>query len=292
MDKKIVIPIDRARHGKRIKYILSREMGFSSTLLKRIKRSGGILLSGEEVSVLREVYEGQELVITVPERTAKEILPMDIPIHILYEDEDIILVNKPRSMPTHPSPKHEADTLANALMHYFGKADFTFHAITRLDRDTSGVVLLAKNALSAKILSDWVQERNIEKEYVAVVCGEIEPKEGVISAPIKKREDSAGLQKVAPDGKEAVTEYRVEKSENGLSMVTLFPKTGRTHQLRVHMSHMGTPIYGDDLYGAPQKEEKTRLHARCIRFYHPMTKEPICVEAPLPEDMKAFFDSI
>ncbi len=289
MDKKIVIPIDRTRHGKRIKYILSREMGFSSTLLKRIKRSGGILLNGEDVSVLREVYEGQELVVTVPERGAKEIVPVELPLSVLYEDEDIIAVNKPRNMPTHPSPGHEDDTLANALAYYF-EENVTFHAITRLDRDTSGVVLLAKNALSAKLLSDFMQSGAIKKEYVAILTGVLQPEAGVICAPIKKREDSAGLRCVAEDGKEAVTEYRTEHKKDGLSVVTLFPKTGRTHQLRVHMSHMGCPIFGDDLYGAPQEHEKIRLHAKRIQFLHPMTKKPMGLEAPLPEDMKVLFN--
>ena len=284
MDKKIVIPITRELHGKRIKYILSFEMGISSTLLKRIKRSGGILLNGEEVSVIREVYEGQELMVTVPERTGKEIIPANLSLDILYEDEDMIAVNKPRNMPTHPSPGHHTDTLLNALAHYF-EGRVRVHAITRLDRDTSGVVLLAKNALSAKILTDEIQAGEIGKEYVAIINGCPEKKEGKISAPIKKREDSAGLQCISPDGKEAVSEYRVEQTENGLSMVSLFPKTGRTHQLRVHMSHLGCPIFGDDLYGAPQGKERIRLHCKKISFLHPIRKEKMEISAPMPEDM-------
>lgn len=291
MEKKIIVKIDKVLHGRDIKYILHNHMELSSTLVKRLKRTdNGILLNGEAVNVLRTVCAGDELVLTFYDESSDNIVPKNIPICILYEDEDIIAVNKPRSMPTHPSFNHYEDTLANGIMYYFRDKDFTFRAITRLDRDTSGVVLVAKNPLSAQILSDDMKNKKINKEYIAVVNGVPEPLYGTVSAPIKRRESSVMLRCVAPDGRDAITEYEVEKAFGGLSLVKLRPVTGRTHQLRVHMSFIGTPIYGDDLYGASQMEEETRLHCRRISFFHPMTKEKITVTAPIPDDIKILIE--
>lgn len=291
MEKNIIVKIDKVLHGRDIKYILHNHMELSSTLVKRLKRTdNGILLNGEAVNVLRTVCAGDELVLTFYDESSDNIVPKNIPICILYEDEDIIAVNKPRSMPTHPSFNHYEDTLANGIMYYFRDKDFTFRAITRLDRDTSGVVLVAKNPLSAQILSDDMKNKKINKEYIAVVNGVPEPLYGTVSAPIKRRESSVMLRCVAPDGREAITEYEVEKAFGGLSLVKLRPVTGRTHQLRVHMSFIGTPIYGDDLYGASQMEEETRLHCRRISFFHPMTKEKITVTAPIPDDIKILIE--
>lgn len=291
MEKNIIVKIDKVLHGRDIKYILHNHMELSSTLVKRLKRTdNGILLNGEAVNVLRTVCAGDELVLTFCDGSSDNIVPKNIPICILYEDEDIIAVNKPRSMPTHPSFNHYEDTLANGIMYYFRDKDFTFRAITRLDRDTSGVVLVAKNPLSAQILSDDMKNKKINKEYIAVVNGVPEPLYGTVSAPIKRRESSVMLRCVAPDGREAITEYEVEKAFGGLSLVKLRPVTGRTHQLRVHMSFIGTPIYGDDLYGASQMEEETRLHCRRISFFHPMTKEKITVTAPIPDDIKILIE--
>ncbi|MBR2878602.1 MAG: RluA family pseudouridine synthase, partial [Clostridia bacterium] len=163
--------------------------------------------------------------------------------------------------------------------------NFTFRAITRLVRDTSGVVLIAKNPLSAANLSDDMKSGRIKKEYAAVTCGVPNPPKGRIDAPIKRLRESVILRCVSADGKEAVTDYETISVSGGLSLVRLYPLTGRTHQLRVHLSHIGTPIYGDDLYGAPQKNESTRLHCRKITFIHPHTKSETVLEAPLPQDM-------
>ena len=286
MNKKITVKIDKDLNGCDIKSILRNHIRLSSTLLKRLKRTdNGILLNGEAVNVLRTVCAGDELVLTLCDENSDNIVPKNISICILYEDEDIIAVNKPRSMPTHPSHNHYEDTLANGIMYYFKDMEFTFRAITRLDRDTSGVVLVAKNPLSAQILSDEMKNKRIHKEYIAVVNGVPELRCGTISVPIKRRENSVMLRCAAPDGREAITEYEVEKTFGGLSLVRLRPVTGRTHQLRVHMSYMNTPIYGDDLYGAPQKNEQTRLHCNKISFYHPLTKEKITVTAPIPKDI-------
>ena len=291
MDKKISLKIDITLDGKEIKHILRNDMGLSASIIKGLKKSeDGIMLNGERVFVDRRVKCDDKLVISITDGQSENIVPVNIPLNILYEDGEIIAVNKPGTMPTHPSQNHYYDTLANGIMYYFGDADFTFRAITRLDRETSGVVIIAKNPLSAQILGNQMKNKEIQKEYIAVVNGVPEPKSGVIDAPIKRKEQSVMLRCVALDGKEATTEYGVEKECKGFSLVRLNPLTGRTHQLRVHMSYIGTPIYGDDLYGASQKNERTRLHCRSVTFLHPVTKEKVKVEAPMPFDMEKMFE--
>lgn len=291
MIKKLDLKIDYDLSGCKIKYILRNHIGLSASIIKSLKRTeDGIILNGERVFVDRVVKFGDDLSISIHDRQSKHIVPVYIPIDILYEDDDILAVNKPHSMPTHPSQNHYEDTLANGIMYYFQNTDFTFRAITRLDRDTSGVVIVAKNPFSAQILGEDMKNKKMNKEYIAVVNGTPNPEKGRISAPIKRREKSVMLRCIAPDGKEAITDYFVEKTYNGLSFVKLHPLTGRTHQLRVHMSYIGTPIYGDDLYGAPQKNERTRLHCREVRFLHPVKRTEVVITAPLPKDISKMFD--
>ena len=286
MKKEIKIVIDKDLADKRIEHILKKKAGLSETLIRRLKRTeGGILLNGNPAKVIEKVYYGDVVKVTVTEKSSQNIVPEKISLDIIYEDEDILAINKPRSMPTHPSKGHRDDTLANGVIYYLGK-DSKFHVITRLDRDTSGVVLIAKNSVSAAFLTDEMKNGRIQKEYIAVINGVLNPQDGIISAPIKKKNESGILRCVSSDGKEAVTKYRTVKIQDGISLVNLFPVTGRTHQLRVHMSYMNCPIYGDSLYGAEQKGERTLLHCKKISFTHPVTKKNISITAPLCEDIK------
>ena len=286
MKKEIEITIEKESDGKKIEHVLKVKAGLSETLIRRLKRTeGGILLNGNPAKVIEKVSFGDVVKVTVTEKGSENIIPAKILLDIIYEDEDILAVNKPRSMPTHPSKGHRDDTLANGVIYYLGKGS-KFHVITRLDRDTSGVVLIAKNSVSAAFLTDEMKNGRIQKEYIAVINGVLNPKDGIISAPIKKKNESGILRCISSDGKEAVTKYRTVKIQDGISLVNLFPVTGRTHQLRVHMSYMNCPIYGDSLYGAVQKGEKTLLHCRKISFTHPTTKKNISITAPLCEDIK------
>lgn len=286
MNKRITLIIDSKSESKPLKNILVG-MGLSTTIIRRLKKSDdGIMLNGRKAYTNATVHAGDELTVTICDEPSENIVPKDIPMDILYEDEDIIAVNKPRDMPTHPSMKHYEDSLANAVMYYFRNQNFTFRVVTRLDRDTSGVVLIAKNHLTAQKLNDDIKNQKVKKEYIAVVNGVPAPPNDRICAPIRRLEESVILRCVAADGKEAITDYTTEKSANGLSLVRLYPLTGRTHQLRVHLSYIGVPIYGDDLYGAPQVGEKTRLHCAKISFTHPASGEKIVIEAPTPNDMK------
>lgn len=284
--KTIIINIDEKLNKKRVGYVLERHTGLSSTLVKRLKRiENAVTLNGKSVTMVDTVNIGDVLVVEIHDRKSQNILPVDIPLDILYEDEDIIAVNKPRSMPTHPSHNHRRDTLANGIMYHLKGKCTAFHAITRLDRDTSGVVLVAKNAFTAKLLTDDIQVGRIHKEYFAVLDGVPIEKSGTISAPIARIRQNSMLRHVSSDGKKAITQYEVEKKNNRFSLVRLIPMTGRTHQLRVHMSYIGTPIYGDGLYSAAQEGERTRLHCCKVSFCHPINKQQLTIVAPIPEDM-------
>ena len=285
MDRRLEIKIDSTLSGKTIKEILKNRFKISTAILTELKETpDGILLNSEKVFVNIKAEEGSCLVVNMKDKRS-DIDGKNIPLDIIFEDEDIIVVNKGRGMPIHPSLNHYDDTLANALMYYFSDENFTFRVITRLDKDTSGVVLLAKNPLSGAILSEEMKNGNIEKEYIALVNGTPSPCRGRIDAPIKRKSDSVILRCVAPDGKEAVTEYETIKEKGDLSLLKLHPKTGRTHQIRVHLSYIGHPIYGDDLYGAKQREEKVRLHCGKISFRHPITGESLSLSAEIPSDI-------
>lgn len=287
MNKVIKLTINSSQNGKTVKYILSVCLGISGAIITQLKKADdGIMLNGERVFVTHKVKAGDKLVISIYDENS-DICASDLPLQILYEDEDIIALNKPRNMPTHPSRNHYDDTLANALMYYYRDEKFTFRAVTRLDRDTSGVVLVAKNPLSGAILSESMKKGEISKEYVALTDGAPEKESGRINAPIKRLAESIITRGVAPDGKEAITDYEVIWKTGKKAFVRLLPITGRTHQLRVHMSYIAAPICGDSLYGNAEKGEQTLLHCAKLSFIHPITKKEMTVEAPLPEDIKA-----
>ena len=272
--------------GRQIKYILRQNLGVSAAVLTRLKKSSdGIKLNGKAAFATHRVNCGDVIEITLSDERSPNIVASDIPLNIIYEDDDMLVVNKPHSMPTHPSQNHHDDTLANAVMGYYKDADFTFRVITRLDRDTSGVVVIAKNKISASHLTNQMTQGGIKKEYVALCHGCPENQSGTICAPIARKAGSAILREVSPSGKHAETEYEVLQKRGELSYVRLFPLTGRTHQIRVHLSHIGTPIYGDDLYGSCIVGERVRLHCRSISLVHPIKGEELTFEAPVPCDM-------
>lgn len=271
--------------GFDIKRVLKDYFGMSERLIINLKKSNGIQLNGVCEFVIKTVREGDLLEISLPDAPSENIIPNDIPLDILYEDEDILAVNKPSGMPTHPSIRHFEGTLANAVCFYFRNTPFTFRAITRLDRYTSGVVLIAKNALSAHLLSQSMRRGEIHKKYAAVCVGTPCPSCGTISAPIKRETDGIIKRCIAPDGKPAISDYETVETYGNLSLVRLFPRTGRTHQLRLHLAHIGTPIYGDFLYGHEIPRERTRLHCLSVTLLHPFSRKPVTISAPLPDDM-------
>ncbi len=259
------------------------------------KRDDGIMLNGTRVTVRAVLKEGDELVLSRGDIASSEgVIPVDLPLEILYEDDDIIALNKPPFMPTHPSHEHQSDTLANALAFYFKNkgVNFVFRAVNRLDRDTSGIVLVAKNKNSAFLLARQISEFQVTKRYIALACGEIFGK-GEIEGNIRRIEDGKMNRGVFPDGQYALTEYEALCFKNDISTLLVTPKTGRTHQIRVHLSHIGRPILGDTLYGDEGGSElisRQALHAYSLTFSHPTSNKKITVTAPIPNDMAALTD--
>lgn len=284
--REFILTVGNDFQGHDIKFILTNYWGFSGSLITSLKKGNCILLNGKKEFVNKVVALGDVLKISLPELNSDNIVPNPIPLSILYEDEDILLVNKPADMPTHPSIGHFEGTLANAVMHYYRHIPFTFRAVTRLDRDTSGVVLIAKHMVAADRLSKALIKGELTKEYIAVCVGIPTPKCGTIDAPIKREKEGIIKRCIDIDGKPSLTDYEVIEENNGLALVKLFPRTGRTHQLRLHLSHIGTPILGDFLYGKEISGERTRLHCHSLCFPHPFSGKVMKITAPLPDDMK------
>lgn len=283
--KTLTLKITDEFENKLIKDILKNYFKLSAGIITRLKKyENGILLNGERATVAKMLKTGDILEINIMDENSKNIEPIEMPLDILYEDEDILAINKLGNMPTHPSIKHHGDTLANGVMHYYKDKSFTFRAITRLDRETSGIVLIAKNQLSAKMLSEQMQNGKISKEYTAITQNKPENESGVIDKPIKRANDTLILRCIANDGKRSITEYKVTGEKNGFYFISLKPITGRTHQIRVHLSSINCPIYADGLYGKEIKNERCRLHCSKITFTHPSNGKAITISAPPPKD--------
>lgn len=277
--KKLEYKVSESSSGIKLGDFL-RKAGLSVTLIKKAK-FGNIYVDGEPATVRRILTDGETVTVVLPEEKSEGILPIDIPLNIAYEDEYVLVVDKPTNMPTHPSKGNSLPTLANAVMAKHG-GDFVFRAITRLDRDTSGLVLIAKDRISAAKLSEAMKAGRFFKRYIALVEGMPNPKSGIINAPIRREQADSIKRIVAPDGKNAITEYKVTKliGENALCDIILH--TGRTHQIRVHFSHIGHPLLGDFLYG---KKSDNGYFLRCCEmiFPHPITEETISINVQKEE---------
>lgn len=282
--RELELRIDKNLSGKTVKELLFEKLFLASNLVTKLKSTKGILVNGECVTVRRVLEEGDVLKVILEDENSQNIIPNNIPLDIIYEDEDLLVVNKPCNMPTHPSFKHYEGTLANAVMYYFRDTNFTFRAVNRLDRDTTGIVVIAKNRYSAGFLNKQIMNRDIKKTYIAICCGNLPKENDIIDAPIKREKESVIKRVVSPDGQRAVSEYWVEDFKDGFSLVRLMPYTGRTHQLRVHMSYINAPIYGDFIYGKEIDGERVRLHCLSMEFKRPSDNKSILLEAPKPKD--------
>lgn len=260
--------------------ILMREylvrIGLSKRRITAVKLSG-IFLNEHPVTVRAKIRSGDKIDIIISDTQSDKIEPIDLDIRVLFEDEDILAVYKPTNMPTHPSRGNSLPTLANGVMAMFS-GNFVFRAITRLDRDTAGIVLIAKNPISASALSALMKRGEIKKTYIARLTGVPTEKRGVIDAPIRREEEGSIKRIVAPDGKRAVTEYEVMELTPDGCICKFSPLTGRTHQIRVHAAHIGCPLKNDFLYG--ERGDST-YDLRCIRleFPHPRTNKKLIIEA-------------
>ncbi len=280
--------------GKTVRDFL-REKDISRTALTDIKFKGGnITVNGTEVRVRRILEKGDILAVTFPEEKRSESIKGElIPLDILYEDEYLLVINKPPGMNTIPSREHSAGSLANAVAGYYEKIGLhsTVHVVTRLDRDTSGVVLIAKYRHIHHLFSRQHQEGNIVRIYEALAGGKFSRREGLIEEPIARKTDSIIEREVNPDGQYACTYFEVIKQYPAFAHVRLRPKTGWTHQIRVHLSHLGHPLLGDDLYGGTVNLiGRQALHCRSISFFHPVLQKNCEFEAPLPADMEELLE--
>ena len=262
---------------------LRRRLGYSSTLLKKAK-AGGLRLNGDPVTVRAVLSADDLLSVSLPSETSEHVVPVRLPLEILYEDGELLAVRKPSGIPTHPARGTGMLTLANIVCAYLGEG-VAFHAVNRLDTDTAGIVLIAKTPLSASLLSEAMRRREIEKCYLALVEGIPEPRQGRIDAPIGRQSEGSQRRIVRPDGRAAVTDYRVREVADGNAVCEVRPRTGRTHQIRVHMAHIGHPLVGDFLYGT-ESPEGYRLLCSELTLRHPTGGELLVIR--LPEHFSAF----
>lgn len=286
--------VTRELSGRTVKSLLRGELGLSSTLIGRLKRTEtGLTANGVRVFTTAVLREGDRLVVDLDaaERAA-HVDPMPMKLDILFEDEHLLVVNKPAPLACIPSSLVPGEpTLAAGLLYHLGEGA-SLHLVNRLDRGTTGAMAAAKNAYVHNLLRERLHTGAFRRTYLAVCTGGPEGEEGRIDLPIGRDPDSAVKRRVDPAGKAAETAYRVLLRNGGLTLVELTPRTGRTHQLRVHMAALGCPLAGDWLYGTEDRELIARpaLHAARLEMVHPVTGDALTLEAPLPEDMRKLLE--
>ena len=264
----------------KIRDYLKNRLGLSTSLIGKVKYDN-VILNGTAVHMRALVKNGDVIEITLPDEESENIEPIDIPIQIIFEDEYLIAVNKPKNMPVHPSRGNHLPTVANAIRAYIGHP-FVFRAVNRLDRDTSGIVLIAKDRICGAKLYQSMKDRAFSKTYLALVEGTPVPERGFINSPIARESEGSIKRIVRGDGKECLTEYEVIKTLcDGTSVLKVTPHTGRTHQIRVHMASIGHPLVNDFLYGT-KGEDTYALHCASLSFPHPISGEIITLNADAP----------
>ena len=292
MNRTIEYLITEKEDGLRIEQFLRRK-GYSGQNLAEIKRMPkSILVNGVHYYMRQTLTAGDILKVIICEtKCSEKIPPVEIPLDIIYEDEDIIVINKPSGMPVHPSMGNHTNTLANALMYYYKNQnkDFVFRCVNRLDKDTTGLTMIAKNSLSAAVLSNAVAKKQLQRQYTAICCGKIDSPL-TIDCPIARLNGSTIERCVDyENGERAVTHCFPLKynPQMDLSLISLVLETGRTHQIRVHMKYIGHPLIGDFVYNPDYRYiQRQSLHSACLEFIHPVTQKKMTLHAPLPPDMK------
>lgn len=282
--------IEEKQSGMTIHSFLRLEKQFSRRILKAVKFDGGkITVNGTEKTVRYVLNTGDYLQVQLPKEERGTIKAVDLPLDIVYEDDAILIINKQPGIATIPSFNHPKKTITNGVLAYYERNNipYTVHIVTRLDRDTSGLLLIAKHRYSHSLLAKAQQEGAVQRYYTAIVEGKFCKKKGKIDANIGRKEGSIIERKVRADGQYAITNYKVMKEMKNMSLVEINLETGRTHQIRVHMAWLGHPLVGDDLYGAcAQLMRRQALHCSKLVFPHPITKKQVEIELPLPTDME------
>lgn len=293
MDDNVVI-VTAEESGERVDALLARHLeGFSRSAVQRLIEGGAVLLGGKAVKKNTLSAAGDRFFVTLPELADIPLVPQDIPLDVVYEDGDVIVVNKPRGLVVHPAPGHPDGTLVNALLYHCGDTlsgiggEKRPGIVHRIDKDTSGLIIAAKNDAAHLALSAQLSDHSLCREYEAVVRGRLREDSGTVDAPIGRhptdRKRMAVTQKAS---RSAVTHWEVIARYGGYTHVRCRLETGRTHQIRVHMAYIGHPLLGDFTYGAPSPDKGLDgqcLHARRLRFVHPTSGELVELETPLPD---------
>ena len=284
MDRVLEYEIPSEYDGANITTVLKQHFKISTNLIKDLKKyKEGIQVNGEHKRVVDLVAKGDILKITIRDTVSENIVPTDIPLDIVYEDEDVLVINKPSNMPTHPSMGNYENSLANGVMYYYKSKgeERVFRAVNRLDKDTSGLMAVAKNSYHR--LSLFTDHENLR------LCGA-----GTVDAPIRRADGSVINRIVAPDGQRAVTHYRVVKRYGEYTLLEMELETGRTHQIRVHMAYIGHPLVGDWLYGMEDHNiaKRQMLHSCYLCFTHPITGQIMEFKDEMAEDMRAFIEKL
>ena len=283
--------VTEAEGGRRLRDILRRSMGVSYSAMKSAKWDGRILLDGEPARVDAVVHAGQTVTMLWPEPLpAYQLRPYDLPLNIPYEDEHLLVVDKIAPLASQSSAGHPDDSLENAVYSYFGCPErFIYRPVNRLDRGTSGLMVIAKTPHAQHRLQQQLHTEAFQRIYLAVTEGTPNPPSGTIDAPIAKEEAASVRRVVCPQGQPSVTHYETLRAAGGRALVRLRLETGRTHQIRVHMKHIGCPVCGDFLYGTelPEVPGRFALHSAELVLCHPFTGETLHITSPLPETLSA-----
>lgn len=264
---------------------------YSGRLVKRAHKDGNIEVNGTKKRLDYKIKLGDKVTLIIEEDNdiSNDILPQDISLRVVYEDEELLVIDKPPLLLVHPTPNHPEGTLANGVAFHFQKQNINapVRLVSRLDRDTSGLVLIAKSSIAHSKLAGQMEKKEVRKKYLAIVEGIPQMVKGTIDVPIGKDDRDQILRVVRPDGLPSITEYSIKETFGEYSLLELELKTGRTHQIRVHLQYIGHPILGDSLYGRRSHLiSRQALHAHRLSLRHPLTEELIELESPLPEDMK------
>lgn len=291
----MIIKVTSGESGARADKLLSDRLeGFTRSYIKKIIDEGALLINGKPSKGSVKLKEGDELSVDIPEPTEPDILPENIPLNIVYEDEHLLVVNKPQGMVVHPAPGNYTGTLVNALMHHCKGELSGINGVLRpgivhrIDKNTSGLLMVAKTNAAHLSLAEQIKEHSFSRRYKTIAYGTFKEEEGTVNAPIgRNKKNREKMCVTTENSKEAVTHYRLLEQFSGCALVECILETGRTHQIRVHMSHIGHPVMGDDVYGI--KKEKFQglcgqlLHAYLLGFVHPATGEYMEFTAPLPQ---------
>ena len=302
MPQTVELTVPAADAGKRLDAWLAAQetLGLTRSAIQQLLEKGAVLRNGSQPKKNDKLSEGDVLAVTVPDPEPAEIIPQDIPVEIVYEDDELLVVNKPRGMVVHPAAGHPDGTLVNALLwHCAGRLSgingvLRPGIVHRIDRDTSGLLMVAKTDRAHLGLAEQIAAHSFTREYEAVACGVLRETEGTVDAPIgRDPKDRQKMCVIAKNSKEAVTHYRVLTQFARHAHVRCRLETGRTHQIRVHLRQLGHPIFGDPVYGKPDRHIAGQcLHAKTIGFVHPVTGQQMQFDSALPADFRGVLEAV